>query len=240
MAKIYGSSVSTSNTAELYNNIERVSDKKANILVANKKKDLDIEWLSFASQTYDISNSLEDYLVVSLPIVTAGVPNRNMHCFPYEELTRFDPHMGNVVYKTLIGSATHQDHKNEQPSEAKGVIFDSELIFNNKYNMWNVWILAGFDRTKDPDLTEKIRKGKRSTYSMGSFVDYFCCSVCGEYGNSPTGEGHDHTYNSPGLGNLTDKNLVTYLNCVGVNFFETSSVDDPADINAEGKEIYIL
>jgi hypothetical protein len=194
---------------------------------SNFKRDIDVSWLQAAADTYKISGDINDYVIVDIPSVTIDIPNRNLQAFPYEEVSFFDNMQGSLVYQTFTGRPTHIDHKNSDPLEAKGVHFDSTLQFVPAYNVWKIRTLAGFDRTKDQKLVADILSGRRNGYSMGALVQNFVCSNCGEV----------EVIKKPcrcmamGKGSIVDSRLVYQL-CAGVQFFEQSSVEDPADPTA--------
>jgi len=206
------------------------------------RRELDIGFLRDASDAYQISADPRDYVFVSLPIVTAGIPNRNMDCFRHQELTRFSPIHGRRVYQTFIGKPTHQNHKNQDPTKAKGIHFDASF---RKYNvrpgqlgydaqtepmeLWKVRILTGWDRTKDPELVRSILQRERTGYSMGALIDYAVCSLpwCQKV-TTPTPCEHV----AAGKGRMV-RGYICYDNVYGVNFIETSVLDEePADPDA--------
>jgi hypothetical protein len=196
-------------------------------LSANFKRDIDVSWLGAAADTYHISGDINDYVIIDIPSVTVDIPNRNLQAFPYEEVSYFDNMQGSLVYQTFVGRPCHVDHQNSNPIEAKGVHFDSALQFVPAYNVWKIRTLAGFDRTKDAKLTGDILSGRRNGYSMGALVQNFVCSNCGQV----------EVIKKPcrcmamGKGSIVDGRLVYQL-CAGVQFFEQSSVEDPADPTA--------
>lgn len=192
------------------------------------RSDIDVAWLPAAAETYAISSDPRDYVLVDIPIVTVDVPNRNLQAFPYEEVSYFDPLYGRMVYQSFDRKPTHQDHDNKDPLKAKGVMFDSSLKYVPAYNIWKISILAGWDRTKDPWLVRQILTKKRTGYSMGALVEAFVCSVCGAIDTNV----RKCPCMKKGKGQVMGNKLV-YQQCCGVNFIETSSVDDPADITAD-------
>jgi len=200
---------------------------KGSEVSGNFKRDIDVSWLQAAASTYNISGDINDYVIVDIPSVTIDIPNRNLQAFPYEEVSFFDNMQGSLVYQTFVGRPTHIDHQNSNPLEAKGVHFDSTLQFVPAYNVWKIRTLAGFDRTKDPKLADDIMTGRRNGYSMGALVQNFVCSNCGQV----------EVIKKPcrcmamGKGSIVDGRLVYQL-CAGVQFFEQSSVEDPADPTA--------
>jgi len=195
---------------------------------------IDVAWLPAASETYKISADPRDYVLTDIPIVTVDIPNRNLQAFPYEEVSYFDPLYGKMVFQTFDRKPCHMDHDNKDPLKAKGVIFDSSLQYVPAYNVWKIRILAGWDRTKDQWLAGQIVSKKRTGHSMGALVENFVCSYCGAIDTNlrlcpcmRKGKGHV----------MPDRKLV-YQQCVGANFIENSSVDDPADITADTDTIF--
>lgn len=207
------------------------------------RRALDISWLRAASETYKVSANIKDYVFVSIPIVTADIPNRNMDCFSFGELTHFSPIHGRVTFQTFIGKACHQNHQNQDPTKAKGVHFDSTMRqydvrpahvgydSNTKsIPLWKVRVLTGWDRTKDESLVKSILRRERNAYSMGALIDYAMCSVpsCGKV---TTPKPCEHI--AGGKGRISRDNYVCFDYVCGANFFETSCLDEePADPDA--------
>ena len=211
---------------------------------------IDVSWLQAASDTYNISADPRDYVLVDVPIVTVDIPNRNMQAFPYEEVTYFDPMLGSMVYQTFKGKACHMDHDNQDPLKAKGIHFDAALEFIPEYDVWKIRVLTGWDRTKDKHLVDSIINHKRTGFSMGAVCSAFVCSICGVIDTNINPCRHLTTHQGGGKGSLWDANsnnrltsnralgkaeetLLAYQLCLGVNYFETSSVTDPADPSAD-------
>ncbi len=130
----------------------------ANIL--NKTASLDISWLPIAAEQYNISHDIRDYVINEIPIVAVDLPNRNMDAFPFDEVSSFNPEMGSLVYKTFIGKPTHKDHDNRDPRKARGVHFDAQLEKIGNTGLYKIVVLAGWDRTKDPETVRQIMNGK--------------------------------------------------------------------------------
>lgn len=207
-----------------------------------QRKPIDVSWLRGASETYQISADPKDFIFVGLPIVTADIPNRNMDCFSTQELTNFSPIHGRFTYSTFIAKACHQNHKNQDPTKAKGVHFDATF---RKYDvrpghlgydsgaesipLWKVRVLTGWDRSKDPNLVRSILRRERCAYSMGALVDYATCSLpwCGRV---TTPRPCEHV--ALGKGKVI-RGQVVFDIVRGVNFLETSVLDEePADPDA--------
>jgi len=213
---------------ETLRKVEANDAKKAKMTIQGKSVNYD--WLQGASETYQISKNIQDYLITEIPIVTVEIPNRNLHCFPYEEVSYFDPRFGRFVYQTFVGKCAFADHDNKNPLEAKGVIFDASLRKVPNYNIWKIYVLIGYDRTKDATLAKQIERGQRRSYSMGAWVSYFVNSITGTIANG------SQPLKYP-VGTLY-KNRLSFHQCSGVDFFEVSSVESPADVSAESHQLW--
>jgi len=199
-----------------------------------QNRSVDVAWLKAAATTYHISPDINNYVISQVPIITVDIPNRNLQAFPFDEVVFFDPILGRQIYKTFIGKPVHYNHKNEDPTAAKGVIFDSYLLKIPKYNLYKIVLLTGVDKTKDQDIASRLienkKGGPRVGWSFGSLVNNFVCSVCGTVVNEKK------TYCAcfaKGKGSILDGKLVYEL-CYSSNFIEVSVVDTPADATAWG------
>lgn len=241
-SKIIGNVVTTTDYFEAFNSVHRDAYSNKLVLASHgnfQERLLDVDWLKGASETYNISADINDYVIVPVPLVTADFPNRNLQAFPFEEISFFDPLLGCFVYKSFIGKPTHIDHQNTDPLKAKGVNFDTLLVPVPKYNTWKIVVLSGFDRTKDAALANDILKKKRNSYSMGALVNYYVCSVCSAIDEGPQGTQCIHMKRGKGSVWSPD-NRLSYQMCVGVNFIENSSVEEPADVTASSDNLYTL
>lgn len=208
-------------------------------------QEIDYSWLPLCAETYKISPNIEDYVFVSVPIITAEVPNRNLQAFPFLEISSWDVNQGKPVYKTFVGKPTYTNHKNNTiPHLAKGVHFDSTLEYVDRYDVHKINVLLGFDKKKDPGLCEAIVKQEGVTgYSMGAMVETFLDTVTGKFIGLK-----DPAYNSA-KGTIDKKTgRLRYLCCVGVTYFETSCLGDfgrgdpgepPADHTAVSDSIFL-
>jgi len=228
-----------------------------------KGGNIDVSWLPAAAETYNISADPDDYILVDVPIVTCDLSNRNGQAFSREECAYYDPLHGKQTYKTFVGKSTFMDHDNQEPLKSKGVIFDAAMEYVREYDVWKIRILAGYDRTKDPQLVQQISSCKRPGFSMGALGNYFVCSWCGATDTNVNPCLHQDVQRGNGRGSLwsassdrrvhandaqsayivdgmatasaieaaSDIRLIYQLVC-GVNFFECSSVADPADTTA--------
>ena len=197
---------------------------------------VDVSWLPAAARAYNISPDIRDYVVAGVPYITSEYPNRNLQAFTGDEILRFRPRFGRVTYRTFVGKPTFRDHKNDNPLQAKGVNLDAVITPVPKYGVLKIIVLSAFDRTKDQITASAIADKKMNTYSMGAWVEQFRCSICGADANNPT---CSHFRNT-GKGGLTSKNELVYQNCFGVEYFEGSLVDSPADLTAVGEDVYLM
>ena len=191
---------------------------------------IDFSWLRGASETYQISPHIKDYVLAEVPIVTVDFPNRNLHAFPYDEVTYFDPRFGQFIYNTFCGKPTYADHENKNFTKAKGVHFDSSLRKVPGWDIWKIYVLVGYCRQKDPVLATRIEQGARRGYSMGAWVSYFINSITGQIanGSQPLKHPKGEVY----------RGKLSYDLCTGIEYFETSSVEGPADVSAETNQIW--
>lgn len=242
---VTGRTVTADWKAETHKNIETLRDgkeKKSFLTVANHKQELNLDFLAAASESYHISPNPEDYIIVSLPIVTVDIPNRNLQAFPLQEAGYFDPKHGRMVYETFKHKPTHKDHVNQDPTKALGAHVDSSLHYIPDYDVWKISVLTIWDRTKDVQMVKDIISGKRTGYSMGAFVDAFQCSICGALDvNVNPCEHFDPSKGSiPHGGSIWgDSRRLAYMNCLGVTYFETSTVASPADSSAHSSDVFI-
>jgi len=238
---VKGSVVKAAYQIETHKNLEILKEgekRKARIHATNYPAiELDLDFLPAASESYHISANPEDYIVVSLPIVTCDIPNRNLQCFPIEEVCHFDPLYGQMVYQTFKQKPCHIDHINEDPTKAKGVHVDASMQHIPKYDIWKINVLTIWDRSKDPRLIESILKKKRTGYSMGATVSHFLCSICGQIDNMDNNS-CDHMKN---IGYLWgEENRLGMQLCTGVCYFETSNLEaEPADPSAYSEDIFV-
>lgn len=238
---VTGSVVKSQYQIETYRNTEvlKSNGKKKTIIHATNypKLELDLDFLPAAAESYCISPNPEDYICVSLPIVTVDVPNRNLQCFPLEEVTHFDPLYGMIVYETFKKKCTFVDHCNQDPTKAKGVHADVSMQYIPKYNIWKINVLTLWDRSKDEQLVKDILNRKRNAYSMGATVNNFICSVCGKIDNMDS-QSCEHM--RPAGGVWGEKKRLAMQLCTGVCYFETSNLgNEPADPTAYSDDIYL-
>jgi len=238
---VKGSVVTADYQVETYKNTEILkSGGKRKMLVhaANyPKMEIDLDILPAAAESYHISPDPKDYIVVSLPIVSVDVANRNLQAFPLQEVCHFDPLYGQMVYQTFKNKPVHVDHINEDPTKAKGIHADASMEYIRKYDLWKINVLTMWDRSKDPKLIDDILKKRRTGYSMGATVTYFICSICGQIDTMD----NQRCEHMKAVGTLWGPNnrLAMQL-CTGVCYFETSNLgNEPADPTAYSTDIFV-
>ncbi len=210
--------------------LDDVSSKLPNFVIASDEgssnrtfKEIDYSWLPLCSETYKISANIEDYIFVSVPIITCDVPNRNLQAFPFLEVSSWDVNQGKPVYGTFVGKPTYTNHKNNTvPHLAKGVHFDSALEYVPSMELYKINVLLGFDKVKDPGLCHAIANNIEVTgYSMGAMVETFLDTVSGRFIGLKDPE---YVRNRGRIDPATG--MLRYLCCVGATFFETSCLGD--------------
>ena len=233
---VTGNTIAPTWTQETHKNIEVLRSgkkQKTFLTTAGIQQELNLDFLPAASESYHISPDPSDYVIVALPIVTVDVPNRNLQAFPLEEVAYFDPSHGRMVYQTFMHKPTHIDHVNEDPTKAKGVHIDASLQYVPQFDLWKIHVLTMWDRSKDAQLVEDILEKRRTGYSMGAFVNEFINSADGSIGLNPT-----HPKGSVVKNSQTGEPQLSFDLCCGVTFFETSSVEEPADHTALSTDVF--
>jgi len=240
---VYGSTVSPLFNKEIYRNLETRNDpvtkKRRAVFAATNmpQMEIDTDIVAAASESYRLSPNISDYVIVPMPIVTADLPNRNLQFFSVPEITYFDPQYGMMVFQTFKGKCCFADHNNSSPPDAKGIIVDAALQFVPEYDVWKICIITLWDRTKDVKLVKDILSGSRDGYSMGSLVQNFVCSICGKI-DPGDGSCCEHMQQKGKM--FGSKKRIASQSCCGSCFFETSSVDVPADSTATSKDLLML
>lgn len=243
---VHGATASSEWAIEAHKNMETLKSgrkKKTYLTTAYTQKELDLDFLPAAAESYHLSPNPEDYIIVSLPIVTCDVPNRNVQAFSLQESSYFDPKHGRMVYETFKHKPTHRDHINEDPTQALGVHIDSSLQYIPEYDLWKISVLTMWDRTKEKayggdNVVQDIIDGKKKGYSMGAFVDSFACSICSKLDVNVDPCEH-FKQNQHGGSVFGDVRRLAFQQCLGVTFFETSSVADPADSTAWSSDVFL-
>lgn len=206
-------------------------------------------WISYAAKVYNTSPDVSDYFTVPTIIMPTDLPNRNGTAFPRDELAKFDPEIGDHVYRGWKGKPVYVDHKNSNYPDAIGAVVDVSMrkINDADGGLWKVIALMAIDRTKNPKIAKDIQEGRRRTYSMGAMVKAYCCSLCGaegyvkpgirdKYEAMPCGREHayfDRNGHFRSVPSKDGKNRhLGFLNAMNVKPFEISSVSYPAFASA--------
>lgn len=198
--------------------------------------------IPFAAEKYNISANLKDYVVQPVIIMPSDLPNRNKVAFPLRRLSEFLPEIGCLGYETWRYMPCFRDHNNSDWTQAKGIVLDVGIrpMPNAKGNLWKVNALLAFDRSRDPELANKILEGD-SSYSMGALVSNYNCAVCGSEvtrKDRPTCE-HFNIPDNPKFDTfiVNGKRRLAHWNVGSFKGFEVSYVDVPAYSSALGGEL---
>lgn len=231
-----GASQLLTNPLDVYRAMKRRDIERASPLIDGRVvgmpgQMIDLEWLPFAAKEYRLSPNLEDYVIVPVVIMPAGFPNRNGCGFPLSELVKFHVDFGRQSYKTWQGKPTFYEHRHDNPLEANGVILDVFLRKSNSGLYWKVINLMAFDRTKYPELVNRVINKHITTYSMGAYVHGgYTCSVCdkrlGLCSHLPKGKNEIPFRIQP-------DGTMGFKQALGIEGFETSLVEEPAFIIAD-------
>ncbi|QXV74244.1 hypothetical protein [Rhizobium phage RHEph12] len=214
-------------------------------------------WIKAAAPVYHISQNASDYFTVPTIIMPSDLPNRNLTAFPREELAKFDPEIGQQVYRGWIGKPVYIDHANRDYTKAIGVVADVSMrkIEGAHGDLWKVVALMAIDRTKNPVIANDILTGRRRNYSMGALVSAYECSICKQIGRMRAGLkdkwealpcGKEHAYYDRTGGfraapitvprETQPARTLGFLNARGVRPFEISTVGYPAFASAYTSE----
>lgn len=187
--------------------------------------------LPFFAPKYHISKDPKDYIIVPVIVVPSDLPNRNRVAFPLKELMAANPETGQLAYESWRRKPTYREHKNDDLTQAHGMIADTSMQKLRGWaggKVWKLMMLATFDRSKYSDYVNKIITGEVNAYSMGAWVNGYECSVCNQEVGVCT-----HVPQQDYRPALTEEaGMLAFKNCVGITGFELSSVGDPAWVSA--------
>jgi hypothetical protein len=206
------------------------------------------DWLEKAAEIYNISTNLSDYITVPVIFMASDLPNRNLTAFPLDELSKFSPKVGNLVYRGWTTKPIYVDHSNLVYDKAIGSIVDMSMkkMETARHDIYKVIGLLAIDATKGP-IPQDILSGRRTHYSMGAYVEAYSCSVCGGKGHMtssmknkfeclPCGKQHvkfDRDGKMTTYPSQDGKNKVlAFVNAHDIMPFEISSVPTPAFVSA--------
>lgn len=203
---------------------ELSSDIRETVLAAPK-------WLPFASEKYNTSKDIKDFVITSVVIMPSDLPNRNGVAFPHTELSSWCPDAGQLMYKTWTGKPTFVEHNNKDHTQAKGVILSSTYrpMRGVQGDLWKVICLAAFDRTRDPILANEMLTNDVNNFSMGAYCSDYRCSITGNLFSKGTAENYTKL-GRPSFQIVGGR--LAYLDAVDPLGFELSYVKRPAFASA--------
>lgn len=146
--------------------------------------------------------------------------NRNADYFPEQNLIEW--------HKTFQTSPAHifRNHVNKNPAIAIGQVIFS--IYNQR--MHRVEVIAWIDKSKAPDIVERVERGEFPATSMACKTPNDTCSICGNKAFTRQ-EYCEHLEHE--LGKVyPDGRKVMAINDAPLHFFDMSIVVRPADVTS--------
>ena len=184
--------------------------------------------LPYIAGAYNISSSIDDYLLVPTVSLISELPNRNLVGFTNDALRSFNPTAGQLGFKTWVNKPCFVEHANTDIEKSIGFIVDCTLrpltgYGNNR--LLKVMKLLAFDRSKDDSgAVGNFANGKMNAISIGAEVAGYECSICGA---APGECGHVSLDDRSTLRVFNGK--LAFFRLLGpINGFETSIVGTPA------------
>lgn len=178
-------------------------------------------WLGQAAKEYGLSSDIRDYILVPVPSMISGIPNTNGDSVNLKDLTKFNTEQGQLAYKTWVGKPMYVEHRHK-PEWIRGIILDTFLRpIPGLPNNVKLVKLAALDRTRDPQLIQRVIDRELNTYSMGMYFSSYTCSVCGNKAGRGIGKPCSHTRPQQPTYQLPNGRLV-YRICHDITGFELS------------------
>lgn len=146
--------------------------------------------------------------------------NRNADYFPESNLIEW--------HKTFETSPAHifRNHVNKNPAIAIGQVIFS--IYNER--MHRVEVIAWIDKSKAPDIVERVERGEFPATSMACKTPYDTCAICGNRAHTRQEYCEHLEYE---LGKVyPDGRKVMAINDAPLKFFDMSIVVRPADVTS--------
>lgn len=174
------------------------------------------------------------FLYFTTRAISARV-NRNYDGFPSAELKK--------GYKTFLGRPHFVNHTNHDPERARGDIVGSVYKENGKDKY--IKLLIETDAKVFPRLAQEISSGNLDGVSMGVDVGKTICSFCNNVAKAPEDFCEHVIYmkgqvlERPNAETGKKEAVLVYETCYDLNFFEISSVFDPADETALVQEVML-
>ena len=191
--------------------------------------------LPFLAGTYNISKEPEDYFFKTVLMFHTDMPNRNGYAFPLDAMLEWNPERHLMAYETWRYAPLHVEHKDEDPTQAIGVIADVALkkAFGVCDGMlYKVMALAAVDRTKRSSYTSRIESNEINSWSMGCDAYRIYCTYCGaeqRVGDAKNpGSGCNHLDINAPLQFYIMNGQVVCRAAYGISGKELSSVGTPA------------
>lgn len=238
-------SVETPAALQAYCREHRISDESAKQI---ERVSVHPDWLEKAADVYNISPDLKNYATVPVVFMATDLPNRNLTAFPRDEMLKFNPNIGDLVYRGFKGKPVYIDHDNQTYSKALGAIVDvsmRKLRMRSGAIGYKVNGLLAIDTSKGT-IPRDIISGRRTHYSIGAYVTAYSCSVCGKGGFTEKGmkskfdclpckRSHaalDRDGNLRVYRHDDGSKTIGYLNAHNATPFEISTVPTPAYASA--------
>lgn len=161
------------------------------------------------------------YLYTVVRAISARV-NQNYDGWPSDELK--------LSYKTFVGKPVFVNHRNDDPSKARGRVIAARYFENGADK--GIECIMEVDAQRFPRLAHEIRTGGLDSVSMGAEAGHTICSMCGNTATD-THDMCDHVKFHKGEHLMKNgKPQLVYETCHKLGFFELSYVFDPADETA--------
>lgn len=201
------------------------STTNTNFANIEKIPEHNVDWSDFKFNPE--TNAANGYLYRISRAISTRV-NANYDGWPVDQVKQ--------SYKTFNGRPCFVEHNNSDPKRARGVILASiykETKLNSGIIDGSVYCLEELDAQTFPKLANAVMDGELNGVSMGADVEGTICSACGKYASKPA-EYCAHIPKLKGQMTTVYKNgrkieSRVWENCIKPNFFELSSVFDPAD-----------
>lgn len=174
------------------------------------------------------------FLYFTTRAISARV-NRNFDGFPSSELKKY--------HQTFMGRPHFVNHSNHDPERARGDIVGSVYKENGKDKY--IKLLIQMDANAFPRLANEIARGNLDGVSMGVDVGRTVCSFCNNIARAPEDFCEHVLYmkgqvlERPNADTGRKEAILVYETCFDLNFFEISSVFDPADETALVQEVML-
>lgn len=156
--------------------------------------------------------------------------NQNWDGWPSDELKR--------AAHTFIGKPVFVNHRNDDPSKARGVVVAARYVEDGDDKF--VEVVQEVDAGRFPLLAHEIRTGGLDSVSMGAEAGHTICSACGNRAvDVPDFCDHVRHHKGRVVRGADGRDVLVYEECRDVRFFELSYVFDPADETAVASKVLV-